>query len=47
MPGWSLSSRMLLQQVQRGSFRAALSHIGKRDLVNDVLELDSAGATNP
>ena len=31
--------------LQRELFRAALSHIGKRDLVNAVLEVDLAGAT--
>ncbi len=30
---------------QRALFRAVLSHIGKRDLVNIVLEADFAGAT--
>ena len=30
---------------QRELFRAALSHIGKRDLTNTVLEVDLAGAT--
>ncbi len=30
---------------QRELFRAALSHIGKRDLINAVLEVDLAGAT--
>jgi predicted nuclease of predicted toxin-antitoxin system len=30
---------------QRGLFRAALSHIGKRDLTNAVLEVDLAGTT--
>jgi hypothetical protein len=30
---------------QRELFRAALSHIGRRDLVNAVLEVDFAGAT--
>jgi hypothetical protein len=29
---------------QRDLFRAALSHIGKRDLVNAVLEVDLVGA---
>lgn len=31
--------------LQRELFRAALSHIGKRDLINVVLEVDLAGAT--
>lgn len=30
---------------QRELFRAALSHIGKRDLINAVLEVDLAGTT--
>lgn len=30
---------------QRELFRAALSHIGKRDLINAVLEVDLAGST--
>jgi predicted nuclease of predicted toxin-antitoxin system len=30
---------------QRELFRAALSHMGKRDLTNAVLEVDLAGAT--
>jgi len=30
---------------QRDIFRAALSHVGKRDLVNAVLEVDLSGAT--
>ena len=30
---------------QRELFRAALSHIGKRNLMNAVLEVDLAGAT--
>jgi predicted nuclease of predicted toxin-antitoxin system len=30
--------------LQRGLFRAALSHVGKRDLVNAILEVDLVGA---
>jgi hypothetical protein len=30
--------------LQRELFRAALSHVGKRDLVNAVLEVDLVGA---
>jgi hypothetical protein len=30
---------------QRDLFRAALSHIGKRDLINAVLEVDLAGVS--
>jgi predicted nuclease of predicted toxin-antitoxin system len=32
-------------ELQRKLFRAALSHIGERDLINAVLEVDLAGTT--
>ncbi len=32
-------------ELQRELFRAALSHVGKRDLTNAVLEVDLAGGT--
>lgn len=31
--------------IQRELFQSALSHIGKRDLINAVLEVDLAGGT--
>jgi hypothetical protein len=35
----------IIRSRQRELFRAALSHIGPRDLINAVLEVDLAGAT--
>jgi hypothetical protein len=44
-PDWLLSFRAFTPSLQRELFRAALIHIGKRDLIRALLEVDLVGTT--
>jgi predicted nuclease of predicted toxin-antitoxin system len=44
-PGLVIILPNVIPLRQRDLFRAALSHIGKRDLINTVIEVDFAGST--